>query len=160
MSSNLRRLTPNLLNLSDAFRRNARFTKPEAAKELSKLTRRLAIHLTYYRGEEAESHLNKELVGKVRQVLREISEAASDAGLSKITLPVRFDKDNSLSVWLKKEVMKGQHYPVPFDFMKQDYKTDLSYLGDVNRHVRTVFDRNVRGIVDIDSRAKSRKPSV
>lgn len=151
-SANPRRLTSNLLNLSDAFRRGAVFTKQDAAKTLAQHTRRLTTHLTYFRGEFEESHMNEEIVDKVRNAISDIAKVAKAAGLNKVELPLAFNKQNPVSVWLRNDVLAGQEFAVDIQFAKGDYKTDLSYLGKINaRKTRsTCLEEGLRGISDID----------
>jgi len=158
MAAKPRRLTSNLINLSDAFRRGAEFTKPEAAKTLAKLSRRLSVHLTYYRGEFAESHLNEDLIGKVRDTISDITKVAKAAGLTKVTLPFADNEANPMAMWLKSDVLADQDFAVDVEFAKGDYKTDLSYLGNINRQKNkiTCLEEGIRGISDIDPELKNK----
>ena len=149
-----RRLTSNLVNLSDAWRRHARFTKQDAADSLSKLSRRLLVQLTYYRGEPAEQGMNKHLEDNITETISDIAKVAKQAGLPKIILPFMDHKDNPMAQWVKAAVLAKADFPVDIEFLDKPYKTDLSNLGRIDARKQTLLDEGIRGIADIDDDIK------
>lgn len=139
----------DLTELSDAFRRHARFENQRLAAGLVREARAISVLLTHYRPEEPDLPENKKLVKEMRDHLAFMVGMAFMAEIDEIALPVTGDARSPLAAVLRDQVIAGTDWPIRVTLQHGAYDMDLSALGKIDRKVKTALDEGVRGMADI-----------
>lgn len=140
----------NTIDLSDAFRRHAKFDDERVAAKLVELARATAVLLTHYRGEEGPRFPeNKRVVDGVRNHISLMVGIAWGAGIDEIVLPVSGDPSSVLAQVVREQIIGDIKYPIKVSLQEGVYETDLSYLGRIDPKIHTALDEGVRGMMNI-----------
>ena len=149
------KVTGNLLELSDLFRRAAFSGQAEEIKTMVDLTSRLGKNLTWIYPEYPLSNgVNKNAAKIIADTLKLIDSCARSLGLDEVVLPVRVRSfDGQL---IRKLILDKNSFDTHFSFQKSPYRENVSSVGLIHADIETILDRGKRGVAYIHDSAKSR----
>ena len=139
--------TIDVIKLSDAFRRHARYDDRKTVRALVHEAARFSRLSTWYDPQEKFRHA--ELSEKLSATVQRMADLAVLLGAKGIELPVSGDSRSFFARFFNKKISPVLHLPVTVTLQKKEYKTDLSHLGRIDWRYKTPIDKGVRGMADI-----------
>jgi len=142
----------DVVELSDAFRRHARFDDAEAVRDLVHEARRFTAFSTWY--DPAETFRHRDLTDSMRHSISRMAALAVRLGADEIELPVSGDPRNPVAGFIQRKVLGLDSLPVKVSLQKGEYNKDFSLMGRIDRRIKTPIDQGLRGMADINSNLK------
>jgi|GEM_PF-2475761 len=140
----------DLTELSDAFRRHAKFTQHDVAKKLVRESLQFVNMLSYYYPEYQDDEVNNPLIARnLRNQLTDIANLAASTGVKRVILPVNGDRRDSYGAFLRRMVLDQDKLPVKFSLQYRPYRADLQALGKPDHRFKTVLAETCRGFLNI-----------
>ena len=145
--------TIDMIELSDAFRRRAPYTSPEAVHDLVLEGHRFAGLSTWYG--PTETFRNRALIGDLGKKVTRMAAQAAALGAESLELPVSGDRRSVFARFFNRHVLPTLDLPVNVSLQTTEYQADLAYLGPIDKRYHTAIDFGLRGMADINSELRA-----
>jgi len=147
--------TIDLIEYSDLFRRAAAADTDPVMEMFVEKARDLAVESTHVYGEYSVEHIvNKSSLERIDRILNEIAEVAAAHGVREVILPFGGGVYNTNVKYIQIGLLDKKDYPVTFSFQDNEYTTDLSGEGLIDRDIRTLLDEGLIGLSYISEETK------
>jgi hypothetical protein len=140
----------DLVELSDAFRRHAKFDNQDAVRAIVVEARKVAVLSTYYHGEHPDLPENQSNDERIRQEIIRLADLAAKLGADEVVLPHTGDQHSWNARRIQENVLNGLDLPVKMVLQPDEYKRDMSDIGRIDKRIKTALDVGIRGVMDID----------